>query len=217
MGVVNKQLRAFCHLGAYGTPSSSQVDALKDVGRYSVNTALTFGVILVPLLGVLLGLSLAIAAGLVKAAVLCAKFRHNVNETEQALREETRLTHHSALEKTCPRIPAGTIPRSHYDVPQDHLSLQSDSNDVHTTHLSKAVMRAAAATALEQHNYCSGSSKLMSRQLAHISAWLDISAKFLFEREGKSEEDKVEKEQEREKRISLAEGKELRREAERVK
>ena len=78
-------------------------------------------------------------------------------------------------------------------------------------------MRAAAVTALEQHNYCSGSSKLMSRQLAHISAWLDISAKFLFEREGKSEEDKVEKEQEREKRISLAEGKELRREAERVK
>ena len=165
-----------------GTPRSSQIDALKDVGKYSVNTALKFGVILVPLFGVLLGLSLAIAAGLVKAAVLYTKFRHNVNETEQALRKEARFTHHSALENTCPRIPVVTIPRTkrslkaHYDVPQDHLSLQSDSN-VHTTHLSKAAMRSA-------HNYCSAlqsSSKLMSRQLAHISAWLDItiSAKFL--------------------------------------
>ena len=100
-----------------GVARSSQVDVLKQIVKYSLNTTLTvgiilvpllgillalaIGIILVPLLGILLSLALAIVAGTVKGVVLHTKFRRDVNRNEEALREEKkRRDYHQLLLRT---------------------------------------------------------------------------------------------------------------------
>lgn len=108
-----------------GVARSSQVNVLQQIVKYSLNTTLAVSIILVPLLGFLLGLALAIVVGTVKGVALHTKFRRDVNKKEEALREEKkRRDYHQLPLRTRRKL----IPRCRRDhvvirAPKDHLHL----------------------------------------------------------------------------------------------
>ena len=81
-----------------GVTHSSQLDAVKEVGKGSVETAVKVWILFVPLLGVLLSFVAGVVGGLANAAASYLLFRCSVNENEQALREGNNRTRRSSFE-----------------------------------------------------------------------------------------------------------------------